>query len=555
MRSIAASESAGVPSGPTEGDIDVDEVYGEIQIPILKDAPFADLLQVSAAIRWFDYSTFGSDTTTKFGLNWRPVKDLLLRGDLWRGFPCTGHRGAVRNVLALRCDHRRSVHGLRGPPRWHAATAGESRRIAWRWAFRTRMRKSTARSRSSRAAIPISFPRPPTATRRGSSIARAGLSGMSWSDALEFEFTYYKIEIDDTIQARDGQAKLNGCVESLDAVLCDGIARTPGGMINGFNNTLINIGGTDTSGYDLNLRWVLPATGVGRFTFSWQNTFSTSTSTQWQTATGFIEEAREGTERGSPSIAFPELKSALTADWTLGDFSAAATVRYTDAVTESLPRRPRRRRYRLSPCAAATPSRTRWTRRPTSTCRRAGRRQGLSGLDLHSGYQQRARRGSAVLLQLRAELLRRRRLRRAGNVLVRTRGGTLRQRIEKKSLMSRLRKRGRSFFYLEFGPSPRSGRERIVSATAGGLAQSFHGVRVAHLDGAIEAFPVEHVELSSGGCNRTGRSVRGGPSSQRRCSPFRHATGSGRYSRAFFLARNQPSPSTIRARPHRQSPR
>ena len=86
----SANESAGVPSGPTDGSYDVDEVYGEIQIPILRGAPGADLLQVSAAIRWFDYSTFGSDTTTKFGLNWRPVQDLLLRGTWGEGFRAPG---------------------------------------------------------------------------------------------------------------------------------------------------------------------------------------------------------------------------------------------------------------------------------------------------------------------------------------------------------------------------------------------------------------------------------------------------------------------------------
>ena len=85
-----ANESAGVPSGPTSGQYDVDEVYGEIQIPILKGVPGADLLQVSAALRWFDYSTFGSDTTSKFGLNWRPVRDLLVRGTLGEGFRAPG---------------------------------------------------------------------------------------------------------------------------------------------------------------------------------------------------------------------------------------------------------------------------------------------------------------------------------------------------------------------------------------------------------------------------------------------------------------------------------
>ncbi|HEY4646422.1 MAG TPA: TonB-dependent receptor, partial [Steroidobacteraceae bacterium] len=102
-------------------------------------------------------------------------------------------------------------------------------------------------------------------------------------------------------------------------------------------NTVINIGGTTTSGYDLNMRWALPATGIGRFTFSWQNTILDEYVDKVQTSAGLVDQAREGTERGSPSIAFPEWKSALTADWSLGDFAAAATVRYTDSVTETCP--------------------------------------------------------------------------------------------------------------------------------------------------------------------------------------------------------------------------
>ena len=37
-----------------------------------------------------------------------------------------------------------------------------------------------------------------------------------------------------------------------------------GGTINGFNNTLINIGGTETAGYDLNVRWAMPETSIGQ---------------------------------------------------------------------------------------------------------------------------------------------------------------------------------------------------------------------------------------------------------------------------------------------------
>ena len=50
------------------------------------------LLAGSAATRWAlaarssDYSTFGSETTTKVGVRWRPVPDLLFRAAVAEGF-------------------------------------------------------------------------------------------------------------------------------------------------------------------------------------------------------------------------------------------------------------------------------------------------------------------------------------------------------------------------------------------------------------------------------------------------------------------------------------
>src|SRR6185436_6438512 len=136
------------------------------------------------------------------------------------------------------------------------------------------------------------------------------------------------------IQARDAQAQLDGCVETLDPVLCGGITRTGGGVINTFLNTLINIGGTKTEGWDFNLHWGLPTTNIGTFGITWQNTFLTEYTDIIQTATGFQEIDRKGTERGDPSMAFPEYKTTFTADWSRGAWGAAATIRYTDSVTE-----------------------------------------------------------------------------------------------------------------------------------------------------------------------------------------------------------------------------
>jgi iron complex outermembrane receptor protein len=65
---------------PVKASYDVDEVYSEFNFPILSS------LELSAAIRYSDYSTFGSATTGKVGFRWQPIEDLVLRGTWSEGF-------------------------------------------------------------------------------------------------------------------------------------------------------------------------------------------------------------------------------------------------------------------------------------------------------------------------------------------------------------------------------------------------------------------------------------------------------------------------------------
>ncbi|MCE2392457.1 MAG: TonB-dependent receptor [Proteobacteria bacterium] len=83
---VEAGDTAGLAAKPTSGDFEVDEFYLEIDLPLVSERPGAERLDLSAAVRFFDYSSFGSDTAGKLGLSWRPRGDLLLRGGVSQGF-------------------------------------------------------------------------------------------------------------------------------------------------------------------------------------------------------------------------------------------------------------------------------------------------------------------------------------------------------------------------------------------------------------------------------------------------------------------------------------
>ena len=58
-------------SRPTNGAYRVNEGFGELDIPLVSNVTGVDELEVTAATRVFNYSSFGTDATYKFGARYR----------------------------------------------------------------------------------------------------------------------------------------------------------------------------------------------------------------------------------------------------------------------------------------------------------------------------------------------------------------------------------------------------------------------------------------------------------------------------------------------------
>ena len=71
---------------PTDGEIDVWEIYGEVRVPILADAPLAENLSVNAALRYSDYDleNVGGVTTYLGGLDWQLNSQIAFGGQFQR---------------------------------------------------------------------------------------------------------------------------------------------------------------------------------------------------------------------------------------------------------------------------------------------------------------------------------------------------------------------------------------------------------------------------------------------------------------------------------------
>lgn len=65
--------------GITRGGDSVQEAFAELELPILRDAPFAESLTLNVSARYTDYESYGADSTYKVSGSWEPIPYLLFR--------------------------------------------------------------------------------------------------------------------------------------------------------------------------------------------------------------------------------------------------------------------------------------------------------------------------------------------------------------------------------------------------------------------------------------------------------------------------------------------
>jgi outer membrane receptor protein involved in Fe transport len=65
---------------PYQGSFTVKEGYAEVVVPLARDIPFLQSLELNGAVRYTDYSASGGVTTWKLGATWEPFDGLRFRG-------------------------------------------------------------------------------------------------------------------------------------------------------------------------------------------------------------------------------------------------------------------------------------------------------------------------------------------------------------------------------------------------------------------------------------------------------------------------------------------
>jgi iron complex outermembrane recepter protein len=311
----AAGETTGNKSDLTRGHYYVHEGYGELSIPVVSGMLAVQELEATAAARVFDYNTFGSDITYKFGGRWTVIPDFTVRGTYSTGF-------RAPSIDELFRGNRDSFPGVTDP----CARANAP---------------SSCGAAANNGDLSVQLRAP---TRGNPALKPETAKIFTTGVVLEPRFVrnltvtadYYNIKVEKTITTLGAGVILASCYPSnaqvaagIVPLYCDLIERDPASQrITNIFDQFTNIGSEQTAGIDVALNYALP-TEYGRFAFIFDGTWLQKFNRRL--ADGTLIKARGNYDLGN---SLPAWKFISGLRWGLGGFGAGANMHFVGSFQE-----------------------------------------------------------------------------------------------------------------------------------------------------------------------------------------------------------------------------
>ncbi|MDY6946790.1 MAG: TonB-dependent receptor [Pseudomonadota bacterium] len=279
----------------TIGKFDVTEGFLETVVPLLKDAPGAEILDFNGAVRWTDYSVTGEVTTWKAGLIWGPLEDMRFRFTKSRDIRAPG-LGELFNQGSGGTGNNTDL-GLPGSPTYF-------------------MQSQTIGNLDLK-------PEEADTTGVGVVLTPRFLPGFTMS------VDYYKIEVDGTLYVRSTREIIEGCYLRSNQQLCSQIARDAAGFISVVTSYPENIVGEVASGIDVDATYRLPV-GPGDLTLRAMGTFVDKLETTAANGTKIDGRGVNADDAGiglGANLSGPKYRYLLSAGYDFDPFSVTLSMR------------------------------------------------------------------------------------------------------------------------------------------------------------------------------------------------------------------------------------
>ncbi|HEY2028926.1 MAG TPA: TonB-dependent receptor [Myxococcales bacterium] len=257
---VNSGDSADFNFKSTNGYYVANEAYAELSVPILSNVPGVEALEASAAARFVNFTTFGTNFTYKFGARYTPIRDVTVRGTYSTAF-------RAPNISELYLGAFQSDPPATDPcadlSAVSAATAAQCRKTGVTGSGSGDINTQELTANIGNAHLSAETAKEFTF---GIVIQPRMVSNLSVT------FDYFNIRIDDAIGTVGAANILQGCYVNLNDQLCSLITRNVNGPIQIINDPNQNLAQKSTSGLDFAVRYGVP-TPVGRFGLSFDGNY------------------------------------------------------------------------------------------------------------------------------------------------------------------------------------------------------------------------------------------------------------------------------------------
>ncbi|MFK3888036.1 TonB-dependent receptor domain-containing protein [Sphingomonas sp. NPDC079357] len=307
---------------PSRGSFDVWEAFGELNVPIVRERPFAELLSVGAAGRYSRYSTVGSTQTWQFTGIYAPIRDVSFRGSYGQAVraPNIGELFQPRSTSQGFLDDPCTARSIGNGTQFREANCRAQLAAAGRNTLLGESDTGFVINGVSQGNLSLRPERARTWTA-GIVLRPRFLPGLTASA------DWYDITLKDAINTVQAGDLINLCVDqpTLDNPFCQSFTRASGtARINGFTVTPQNVASFRTAGLDLNIAYHLPTDHLGTFDLRLIGGYLNRLS--------FIAIPGAPETNNLDTIGAPQWNANLAPSWTLGRVAVNYNLRWFNAV-------------------------------------------------------------------------------------------------------------------------------------------------------------------------------------------------------------------------------
>jgi iron complex outermembrane receptor protein len=325
-------------SEPTRGQTQVKEIFAEVVLPLLSDVAFAKQLELSAAARRSDYTASGrvglnpvesdpgSPTTSKVGLRWKPIDDLLVRAS-W------GETFRAPSALDLYAGGAESFPAATDPCRaavWATTAANIQARCIAEGVPNGGAPQPNSQIRSLGGGNPGLQP------ENGENLTVGLVYSPQFVEGLDVSLDWWRIELENVQAAVAANTVLQRCYNPAAALydpaaFCGNVTRIAGGQIAQIRTGSFNAALSEIEGIDLGVSYRFELGDFGSLRTKLDTTFLDKSVFQSSILGAPGDSVGLYTGQGGNW----KWRHNLSTDWTKGDFTVSYTARHMSRLEDT----------------------------------------------------------------------------------------------------------------------------------------------------------------------------------------------------------------------------